>query len=107
MKPDPAPVHAMQTRATWKQLLEGERPLLLPCAHDALSARRSASSRPCIARASVRAMMKVSGLRRAAAAARSLAAITWASITSLPAMWPQRLGARWSSMKIAATPIAS
>jgi 2-methylisocitrate lyase-like PEP mutase family enzyme len=39
MKPDPAPVHAMQTRATWKQLLERERPLLLPCAHDALSAR--------------------------------------------------------------------
>jgi 2-methylisocitrate lyase-like PEP mutase family enzyme len=29
----------MQTRPTWKQLLERERPLLLPCAHDALSAR--------------------------------------------------------------------
>ena len=29
----------MQTKPTWKQLLERERPLLLPCAHDALSAR--------------------------------------------------------------------
>ena len=39
MKPDLAPVHAMQTKPKWKQLLERERPLLLPCAHDALSAR--------------------------------------------------------------------
>jgi 2-methylisocitrate lyase-like PEP mutase family enzyme len=29
----------MQTGLTWKQLLEREQPLLLPCAHDALSAR--------------------------------------------------------------------
>ncbi len=29
----------MQTKATWKQLLAREQPLLLPCAHDALSAR--------------------------------------------------------------------
>ena len=39
MKPDLVPVHAMQTKPKWKQLLERERPLLLPCAHDALSAR--------------------------------------------------------------------
>ncbi len=30
---------AMQLRATWKQLLSEAQPLLLPCAHDALSAR--------------------------------------------------------------------
>jgi len=29
----------MTNRTTWKQALEAERPLLLPCAHDALSAR--------------------------------------------------------------------
>ena len=29
----------MQPSPTWKQLLAHERPLLLPCAHDALSAR--------------------------------------------------------------------
>src|SRR5262245_62659331 len=29
----------MQPRPTWKQLLERERPLLLPCAHAALAAR--------------------------------------------------------------------
>jgi 2-methylisocitrate lyase-like PEP mutase family enzyme len=29
----------MQARPTWKQLLAGGEPLLLPCAHDALSAR--------------------------------------------------------------------
>jgi len=29
----------MQTKPTWKQLLGREHPLLLPCAHDALSAR--------------------------------------------------------------------
>ena len=52
----------------------------------------------------MRAIRKVSGLCRAAAAARSFPAIAGASITSLPAMWPQRLGASWSSMKIAAIP---
>jgi 2-methylisocitrate lyase-like PEP mutase family enzyme len=29
----------MQAKPTWKELLAGARPLLLPCAHDALSAR--------------------------------------------------------------------
>src|SRR5919106_2083869 len=29
----------MQTKPTWKELLAREQPLLLPCAHDALSAR--------------------------------------------------------------------
>src|ERR1700682_3688090 len=29
----------MPSKPTWRQLLEREQPLLLPCAHDALSAR--------------------------------------------------------------------
>jgi 2-methylisocitrate lyase-like PEP mutase family enzyme len=33
------PAPATQTRPTWRQLLAAQRPLLLPCAHDGLSAR--------------------------------------------------------------------
>jgi hypothetical protein len=45
--------------------------------------------------------------RRAATAARTFKTISLVAITSLPAMWPQRLGATWSSMCNAATPAAS
>jgi hypothetical protein len=52
-------------------------------------------------------MMTRSGARRASTAARTFSTISAASITSLPSMWPQRLGATWSSMCSAATPAAS
>jgi len=62
---------------------------------------------PSGASASVLAMMKVCGLWRAATAARSFPACASAGMTFLPTMWPQRLGACWSSRKIADAPIAS
>ena len=52
-------------------------------------------------------MMKKSLLRRAPTAALIFATMSAAGITSLPAMWPQRFGATWSSRKIADAPIAS
>ena len=54
--------------------------------------RAMASSRPVTAVASERAMMTVSGLRRAASAARSLMTISSAGMTFLPSMCPQRFG---------------
>ena len=52
-------------------------------------------------------MMKSwSSRSRTSAQARILPAISSAEMTSLPAMWPQRLGNTWSSMFMPATPIA-
>ena len=67
-----------------------------------------ASSRPSGPAASVRALMMKSGssLSRTSAQALTLPAISSASMTSLPAMWPQRLGKTWSSMFMPATPMA-
>lgn len=45
-----------------------------------------------------------SGSRRASTAARILAMNSSRETTSLPSRWPQRLGATWPSMWIAATP---
>ena len=45
--------------------------------------------------------------RRASTAAQILETNSLREITSLPSRWPQRLGATWSSMWIAATPRAS
>ena len=52
-------------------------------------------------------MISVSSDRRAATAARTLIAISSAGITSLPSMWPQRLGETWSSICTALAPTAS
>ena len=73
------------------------------------SARARASSKPWVARASVRArirMSRPSSLRAslASTAARIRVTASARSTTSLPAVWPQRLGARWSSIMTAAKP---
>ena len=60
-----------------------------------------------MARASVRAMRKKSGVRRASTAARIFETNSSREMTSLPSRWPQRLGETWSSMWMAATPRAS
>src|SRR5471030_259663 len=60
-------------------------------------ARSMAASKPCVAAASVRAMMRKSGSWRASTAALILATASSVEITSLPEKWPQRLGATWSS----------
>jgi hypothetical protein len=52
-------------------------------------------------------MISSSPSPRASTAARTFSTISAASITSLPSMWPQRLGATWSSMCSAATPAAA
>ncbi len=63
----------MNVRPTWKDLLKKEQPLLLPCAHDALSARlieRAGFSRPIRSAASrwsdPATAFRTSGLRRSA-----------------------------------------
>ncbi len=70
--------------------------------------RLMASSMPQPAKTSVRALMmkSLSNRSRTAAQARILPAISSAGMTSLPAMWPQRLGKTWSSMFMPARPMA-
>ena len=63
----------MPAKPTWKELLARSEPLILPCAHDALSARL---------------------IERAGFAAYTVGGYAL-------------VGARWSSMKIADTPMAS
>ena len=56
----------------------------------------------------VRATMRKSGLRRAATASCTLAAISSAGIMcSSPTWWCARLGTSWSSISMAAKPAAS
>ena len=56
----------------------------------------------------VRAMIRKSGLRRAATASFTLAAISATGIMcSIPAWWWARLGTSWSSISIAWKPAAS
>ncbi len=69
--------------------------------------RRIASAMPCVASTSVRDLMTKSGSLLAAAAARIFCTISSAGITSLPFMWPQRLGHTWSSSIRPATPARS
>src|SRR5579883_1570052 len=70
-------------------------------------ARSMAAPRPSTARASVRAITRKSGDRRAALAARIFSTISSAGITCLPSVWPHFLGATWSSRWMAATPARS
>ncbi len=51
-------------------------------------------------------MKSLSSFSRTAAQARIFPAISSAEMTSLPAMWPQRLGKTWSSMFMPARPMA-
>src|SRR6185369_7582495 len=70
--------------------------------------RLIASSRPCPAAESVRAMMMKSGSLRAATAASIFLAASASSMTGRePGRCPQRFGATWSSIWIADTPAAS
>ena len=56
----------------------------------------------------VRATIRRSGLRRAATAASTLAAISSAGIMcSMPAWWCARFGTSWSSISMAGKPAAS
>lgn len=59
------------------------------------------------AKASVRAMMRKSGSRRAARAARILPTISATGTTSLAAPAPQRRGTTWSSRLSPAAPASS
>ena len=69
--------------------------------------RRITSLIPWVASTSVRDMMTRSGVSRASAAARIFSAPSSAETTSLPIMWPQRLGQSWSSIMTPATPARS
>ena len=56
----------------------------------------------------VRPMMRKSGLRRAATAVATLAAISSTGIMcSIPMWWCARFGTSWSSISMAAKPAAS
>jgi hypothetical protein len=66
-----------------------------------------AASSPSTAAASVRAMSRKSGSRRAATAAQILPAISSGPITALPLMCPHFFGITWSSRWIPATPACS
>jgi len=57
--------------------------------------------------ASVRALMMKSGSFFALTAASIFLHISCTLITSLPRMWPQRLGQTWSSMLMPTTPASS
>ena len=65
------------------------------------------SSMPCVASVSVRDLMMKSGSRRASAAARISPTPSSSEMTSLPFMWPQRLGHTWSSIMTPASPASS
>ena len=64
-----------------------------------------AAENPSTAQASVRAIMTRPS-RRASTAALTLPTISSAAINSLPAKWPQRFGACWSSSCMALAPAA-
>ncbi len=70
-------------------------------------ARSTAASKPCVAAASVRAMIMKSGSVRASTAALILLTASSVEMTSLPEKWPQRLGATWSSSWMQSAPARS
>ena len=67
-------------------------------------ARSMASVSPWARRASVRARITVTRRAPAATAARMRSDASSRSTTDLPALWPQRLAARWSSIVTPAAP---